>query len=276
LEHIGMRVIGGAGVNLHVVEGGKPQGQPLLFIHGFCQSVFAWRKQFASDLASDFRLIAFDLRGHGDSDKPLEAEAYIESKPWADDVAAVIDSLNLRDAVLVGWSYAGYVIADYLRAYGVNRTSAVAFVSALTVKGGEKARGFTGPRFAQLYPAMNSPDLEVLRPAMARFVDMCYADPAQLPENDRVKLLEIGEKPPAVARESMGRRKLDNDDVLGALRIPVLCVHGMEDAIVTVASSEHNARVIPGARLSLYEDVGHTPFVEDVERFNAELRELAR
>ena len=273
-EHNGMRVIGGGGIALHVIDEGNPEGPPILFIHGYCQSTFAWRKQFASDLARDFRLIAFDLRGHGESDKPLDAPAYTESKRWADDVAAVIDALALQSVTLAGWSYGGYVIADYLRFYGSDRVRAVAFVCALTLKGGEKSRGFTGARFATLFPALFSPDPEILRPAMARFVDMCVADPARLPENDRVKLLAVGEQCPAVARESTSRRKLDNDDVLSALRIPVLCVHGTEDEVVTVASSRHNIAVIPQARLSLYEGIGHSPFFEEAERFNGELREL--
>ena len=270
-----MRVIGGGGVNLHVVEGGNPAGMPILFIHGYCQSTFAWRKQFGSDLERDFRLIAFDLRGHGRSEKPADAAAYTESQLWAGDVAAIVASLNLHDVTLVGWSYAGYVIGDYLRSYGASKTAAIALVNALTVKGGEKARAFSGPRFAELFPALNSPDPDVLRPAMARFVDMCVADPAIITENERVELLAAGEQCPAVAREWMGRRKLDNDDVFGALEIPVLCVHGTEDAIVTVASSRHNATVVPGARLSLYEGIGHSPFVEEPQRFNRELIALA-
>ncbi|MGA3036709.1 MAG: alpha/beta hydrolase [Vulcanimicrobiaceae bacterium] len=271
-----MRVIGGGGAALHVVDEGNPAGPPILFIHGYCQSTFAWRKQFGSDLARDFRLIAFDLRGHGESDKPAEPAAYTDSQLWADDVAAVIETLKLQNVTLAGWSYGGYVISDYLRFYGTDRVSAVAFVCALTLKGGEKARGFTGARFAELFPALFSTDRDVLRPAMARFVDMCVADPAVIPENDRVRLLDIGEQCSAVARESTGRRKLDNDDILQRLQIPVLCVHGDQDAIVTVASSEHNARTIPGARLSMYPGIGHSPFFEDTDRFNRELMELAR
>jgi len=270
-----MRVIGGGGVALHVVDEGNPAGPPILFIHGYCQSTFAWRRQFGGDLGRDFRLVAFDLRGHGESDKPADAAAYTESKLWAEDVAAVIDALQLQNVMLAGWSYGGYVIGDYLRFYGSLRISAIGFISALTVKGGEKARGFTPTDFAALFPAMNSPDPEVLRPAMARFVDMCVADPAQIPENDRVKLLAIGEQCPAVAREWMGRRKIDNDDVLSKLRIPVACLHGTEDAIVTVASSEHTASVTPGATLLLYKGIGHSPFLEDADRFNRDLRGLA-
>src|SRR5215471_9572860 len=96
-------VMGGNGVRLHVAESGDPRGRPILFIHGFSQSWLAWRRQLSSDLANDYRLIAMDLRGHGQSDKPRDAMAIVPK--WADDVAAVIRDLHLEQPVLCGWSY---------------------------------------------------------------------------------------------------------------------------------------------------------------------------
>lgn len=271
----GAFVTGGGGTRLHVLDTGNPRGQPLLFIHGYCQSTYAWRKQLDSDLARDFRLIAFDLRAHGLSDKPQVADAYVDSQLWADDVAAVLDSLDLRDAVVVGWSYAGYLIGDYLRHHGAKRLGALALVGAVTLMGGSKARGFAGPRFVELFPQLFSAEMDVLRPVMTRFIELCVADPAILDARERAELLEIGALVPAVAREAMQRRKLDNDDVLHALALPVACMHGTADAIILPASSEHNARTIPRAVLSIYDRIGHSPFVEDPVRFNRELRELA-
>jgi pimeloyl-ACP methyl ester carboxylesterase len=65
-------VIGG-GIRLHVDEAGHPDGQPVLFLHGFSQCRLAWSNQLDSDLSNDLRLIAPDLRGHGLSDKPRDA-----------------------------------------------------------------------------------------------------------------------------------------------------------------------------------------------------------
>jgi pimeloyl-ACP methyl ester carboxylesterase len=62
-------------VRLHVVETGNPRGRPILFVHGNSQSWLTWRRQIASDLANDYRLVALDLRGHGQSDKPREGYA---------------------------------------------------------------------------------------------------------------------------------------------------------------------------------------------------------
>lgn len=72
-------VTGGAGVRLHVTETSNPSGRPLLFIHGFSQCALAWNRQLHSDLGDTFRLVAFDLRGHGLSDKPREG--YTDSQP---------------------------------------------------------------------------------------------------------------------------------------------------------------------------------------------------
>src|SRR5579872_6129240 len=97
------RFAGGGGLDLYVEEAGVRSGPTLLFIHGFCQSTYAWRYQFGSDLERDFRLVAFDLRGHGRSGKPLEPEAYQDSTLWAADVAAVVEALGLQRVIVVAW-----------------------------------------------------------------------------------------------------------------------------------------------------------------------------
>ena len=98
------RIAGGAGVQLHVVETGNPQGRPILFIHGASQCWLQWNRQMNSSLAEEHRLVALDMRGHGISDKPHDG--YNDSKLWAEDVHAVIQALNLDHPVLrlVLWS----------------------------------------------------------------------------------------------------------------------------------------------------------------------------
>src|SRR6516225_12377302 len=79
------------GLTISAQEWGNPNGPEILFIHGFSQSHLSWIRQVDSDLAKEFRMVTYDLRGHGSSDKPLEPERYQESKAWADEVQAVID-----------------------------------------------------------------------------------------------------------------------------------------------------------------------------------------
>jgi hypothetical protein len=88
------RITGGGGVQLHVEETGNPSGRPVLFIHGLSQSHLAWNRQMHSDLTRDLRMVAIDLRGHGESERPVGA--YGDSALWADDVHAVITSLDLE------------------------------------------------------------------------------------------------------------------------------------------------------------------------------------
>ena len=107
------KVVGGGGTAIHLVETGNPNGRPILFIHGFSQCSLAWSRQLSSDLADDYRLIALDLRGHGLSDKPREG--YSESRLWADDVNAAIQSLSLDHPILCGWSYFNQSLKAFCR-----------------------------------------------------------------------------------------------------------------------------------------------------------------
>jgi non-heme chloroperoxidase len=121
-------VRGGGGLRLHVREWGRADGPPILFIHGWSQNHLCWARQYDSALAGEFRLVAYDLRGHGMSEAPLEPGHYTDGKLWADDVAAIIEELGLDQLVLVGWSYGAFVICDYVRAYGQDRIAAIDFV----------------------------------------------------------------------------------------------------------------------------------------------------
>ena len=140
-------VRGGRGLRLHVREWGRADGPPILFIHGLSQNHLCWARQYQSSLAGEFRLVAYDLRGHGMSEAPFEAGHYTDGALWADDVAAIIDQLRLDRPVLVGWSYGGFVICDYFRAHGQDRIAAIDFVAG-AVKLGPAAFGtLLGPGF---------------------------------------------------------------------------------------------------------------------------------
>ena len=66
-------------------------------------------------------MVTYDLRGHGNSDKPLEPERYKDSKAWADELQAVMDATGIKRPVLAGWSYGGRIMADYLRIKVIGR-----------------------------------------------------------------------------------------------------------------------------------------------------------
>src|SRR4051794_4457253 len=127
-------VRGGGALRLHAREWGDPQRPPIVFIHGWSQSQLCWARQTDGPLAEEFRIVTFDLRGHGMSEKPLDAARYVDGRLWADDLNAVIEQLELRRPVLVGWSYGGYVIADYLSAYGDGAISGIDLVGGAVLR----------------------------------------------------------------------------------------------------------------------------------------------
>jgi non-heme chloroperoxidase len=267
-------VQGGGGLRLHVREWGQPDGPPILFMHGFSQSHLCWAKQYQSALADQFRLVAYDLRGHGMSEAPLEPEHYTDGRLWADDVAAIIDQLGLDRPVLVGWSYGGFIICDYLRAHGQDRIAAIDFVAG-AVKLGEAAFGtLIGPGFLDHFADATADDLPTNIRGMRGLVKAFAARP--LPPDDVETLLGASMTVPARIRANLAARQIDGDDVLRTLAVPLLVTQGRADTIVLPAMAEHVLATCPTAEPSWYEGVGHTAHLEQPKRFNRELAELTR
>jgi len=93
------------GVALAAYAWGNPHGREIVFIHGYSQCHLSWRRQIDdAALAGEFRMVAYDLRGHGASDQPLARERYRDDRLWADVLAAVIAAAGLNRPTLVGWS----------------------------------------------------------------------------------------------------------------------------------------------------------------------------
>jgi non-heme chloroperoxidase len=267
-------VRGGGGLRLHVREWGKADGPPILFIHGWSQNHLCWAKQYESALADEFRLVAYDLRGHGMSEAPLEPEHYTDGKLWADDVAAIIAELQLDRPVLVGWSYGSFVICDYVREHGQDRIAAINFVEG-AVKLGEAAFGtLIGPGFVDNFVDATVDDLPTNIRAMRSFVRACVVKPVSADELESAVCWNV--VVPASIRANLASRTIDDDDVLRAIEVPLLVTQGRADSVVLPLMAEHVLATCPTAEASWYEGVGHVPHLEEPERFNRELAELTR
>jgi pimeloyl-ACP methyl ester carboxylesterase len=231
-----------------------------------------WSRQTSGPLADDFRLVTFDLRGHGMSEKPLDPGRYVQARLWADDVNAVIEQLALDRPVLVAWSYGGYVVTDYLAAYGEAAIAGVDLVGAAVLR--TPTFDHVGPGVLENATDACGPDLPTSIAAIRRFLRACTAQP--LSEHDWSTALCWNMVVPAEVRGALFARELNADAVLSHLSIPVLVSHGLADAIVLPSMAEHVLEVCGTARASWYEDVGHLPFMEDPDRFDRELAEFAR
>jgi non-heme chloroperoxidase len=265
-------VAGGDGDALHVREWGPADGPPVLLIHGWSGNHMCWRHQIESPLVEELRVVALDLRGHGMSDRPLDAGRYQAARLWAADVAAVIGQLDLDRPTLVGWSYGGFVICDYLRAHGESAVSAINFVGA-AVNLNEHFDDI-GPAFLSSAPEGSERDLPTRIAALRRFWRSMSADPLD-PTDLETGLCGSVSVPPEVLRALISRH-IDSDPVLARTTVPVLVSHGRQDQIVLPSMAEHILEACPSAQASWYDRAGHVPFVEDPSRFNQELAELAR
>jgi non-heme chloroperoxidase len=264
-------ITGGGSTRLHVVETGNPQGRPILFIHGFSQCWLAWGRQLQSDLARDYRLVAMDLRGHGLSDKPRDA--YGDSKLWADDVHAVVQSLGLARPILSGWSYGALVILDYIRHYGEDALGGIQIVDGITQLGSEQALAVLTPAFLALVPGLLSADAEESVGALDALVRLCVVHEPAAPE--RYLMLGYNVAVPPHVRQALFSRVLDNDDLLPTIRTPVLITHGADEAIVTTAAVERHRSGLRHAQVQMIPHAGHAAFWDDAPAFNARLQAFA-
>ncbi|WP_136660399.1 alpha/beta hydrolase [Nitratireductor sp. XY-223] len=292
------------GVTIAVVESGETDGPTILFVHGFSQSAAAWRNQMLSDLADTHHMVAFDLRGHGYSAKPEDPKNYIDSKLWADDIAAVIADKQLDDVVLVGWSYGGLPVLDYVAEHGEDKLSGLVFVATgynldlrppdaggpepvlgpgVVENTGPMAGIPAGPPDADLdgcAAAGNCGDYGRQLAGTRRFLEMVPGTP--LSEAAMAEALAYNlQTPPYVRRAMVVDRfvvggPLDHSPTLGTITVPVLLMHGTKDQHVLPRSTEIMKELIEAGGGStqriVLEGFGHAPFVEDPARFNTELK----
>lgn len=265
------KVTGGGGAELHVVETGNPNGRPILFIHGFSQCWRAWDRQLNSDLDEDYRLVAMDMRGHGFSDKP--DNGYDDSRLWADDVKATIDSLQLDHPILSGWSYGSLVILDYIRHYGENAIGGIHFVGSITKLGSDEALSVLTPELLNIVPGFFADDETESARSLASLLRLFFAKPVS--NEDLSSMLEYNVSVPSSVRQALFSRSFDNEDLLPKIRKPVLITHGTADAVVKPTAVDQHKAGIPHAQIHMMSNSGHAPFWDDAPAFNQRLREFA-
>ena len=262
------------GVPICIFETGNPAGPPIVFVHGFSQSYAVFKLQFQSDLARDFRLLAYDLRGHGCSGKPWDAR-YYTAKLIAGDMAAVLAEFKVQRPLLVGWSYGGYVVMDYVRRYGDQQLAGAMLV-------GSNA-GLPPPptdpaviertRVARENNRNSSPDITAGMENGHNFVRLMTVRPA--PPDMAEIMFATNQMLPAYVRRAMVGRNLQNDDVIPRLHVPILLLAGDKDLSQPAAVLTAVAARLAHGRLVLIPDAGHATFIDAPEAFERELRQFA-
>jgi non-heme chloroperoxidase len=262
-------VVSSDGVHLCVRARGPQERPAILFIHGFSQSHLSWTKQFEGDLAEQFHLIAFDLRGHGWSDKPDDGAAYRDAQRWGDDVASVLGACHVQRVVLVGWSYGARVVLDYVATHGAGAVAGIDFVAGVIGDNDE----YYGKDIGTIRGTLAQDPATSIDGARS-FLRACFA--TQPEEASFERMLAYNAMVPSQVRAKLLGRKTRAHDLLAGLTMPTLFTQGTEDGIISIQMSRYGAAIVPHSRLSLYEGVGHSPFFESAERFDRELAEFVR
>jgi len=257
------------GVVLAVQESGNPAGPAIVLIHGLLGSHMNWEAQRASPALQGYRLISYDLRGHGRSGQPRDAKAYTEGRRWADDLAAVIAATGAHKPVLVGWSLGGVVISNYLTAHGDSRIGGAVYVDGVIELGHPEQ---IAPHPA-IYRDLNADDLATRLEAQRSFLALCFATRPGQATFERL----LGAA--AMASWDMQAAVFALDVPLGGLartQAPVLLLYGARDALVNAEPAMARARQLnPRATRIVYAGSGHAPFAEEPERFSRDLARFA-
>ncbi|MBL8233439.1 MAG: alpha/beta hydrolase [Bryobacterales bacterium] len=266
------------GTTISTQEFGNLNGRPILFLHFYGGTHLMWMPQLASPLADQFRLVTLDHRGHGESGKPAEPQAYSDGERFADDIHAVITQLGLVRPVLAGWSMSGVLVGDYLAKYGEGNVDGVVLNAANNNMGNERAfRDQLGPAVSQA-EGIFSEDLHEQLVAWNTLNRHLTSARTEMPESVKVAVMTASFQMASAAKQNILMRRagvMDHLPTFGGLRAPLLLIHGNDDQIVLPKAAEQILDVNPRATLRRFDNVGHAPNWEQATAFNEALSEFA-
>jgi non-heme chloroperoxidase len=279
IEKTGSYITTKDGVQLYYKDWGPRNGPVVTFSHGWPLNSDSWESQMIFLASQGYRVVAHDRRGHGRSSQPWEGN---DMDHYADDLAAVIETLDLKDVTLVGFSTGGGEVARYIGRHGTARVKKAALVSAvppLMLKtqsnpGGLPIEVFDGLRKAsldnrsQLYLDIASgPFFGFNRPG---------AKPSQgLIQSFWVQGMQAGHKNTYDSIAAFSATDFRED--LKKFDVPTLVVHGDDDQIVPLdASGKASAKLIKGAELIVYAGAPHGLADTHKDRLNQDLLSFIR
>ena len=248
-------------------------GQPVVFSHGWPLSADAWEDQMFFLAAQGYRCIAHDRRGHGRSSQPWNGN---DLDTYADDLAALVQALDLRDAVHVGHSTGGGEVARYIGRHGTERVAKAVLIGAippLMLKTAANPAGTPIEVFDQLRTAVQADRSQFWKDLSLPFYGYNRLG-VKISEGVResfwLQSMMAGFPASYFCIKAFSETDLTQD--LGRFDVPTLILHGDDDQIVPIgASAMLSSKLIRNATLMVYKGAPHGMCTTLKDRVNAEL-----
>jgi len=248
-------------------------GRPVVLIHGWPLSSRSWEKQVPALLHAGYRVIAYDRRGFGQSSRPASGYDY---DTLADDLNAVMNKLDLRDAALVGFSMGGGEVARYLGRYGAERVKKAVFMAAVTpflLKTPDNPAGLDGNIFAGIRQAISADRPAFLTSFLSNFYNLHMFGGRKVSE-EVVRLswnIAAGASPQGTLECVEAWLTDFREDLIG-LELPTLVIHGDNDRILPFAATgSRTHEAVEGSRLMVVAGAPHGLNWTHADEVNREL-----
>lgn len=264
------------GYYIHYVDYGNKMAQPIVLIHGWPLSIQSWEYQIPKIVDAGFRCIAYDRKGFGKSCATWDGYDY---DALAEDLHTLIDELQLKNVVLVGFSMGGGEVVRYIANYGNKNISKVALISSiipLVKQTADNENGVPQKKLDEIVHQLQNNRLEFLDGFHKGFYNYGLLKKSVSKEQlDFDFSVSSHASPVATMKAALSWMDTDFRKECQMINVPTLIIHGKEDQTVPIKTAGDQAsKLIPHATYIVYDDAPHGLNITHKEQLNMDLIEF--